>query len=750
MQLNIWYVIIFHSILLPERRRECTIATIKDVAKLAGVSHGTVSNIINGKSNVKSETVKKVREAMETLGYQPDANAHGLRSNNKRQTVAFICPSIESEQYRALYSGICSYMNEAGMSVRLYISGGQADQEKWILSEINRERFAAAIIITCIPNEAQCFQPLLKQNIPLLFVGRKPEHLSGSYFISFDYKKIGAKSADLANGSNSVALILGKEEFSSEQEIYMGFSQAYQHELKHVAYLDENAESAYKITTLWIQGGEIPDTIFCSSDTFAKGVNAAVRFFCSWKKPRIFQLCPQGWINQINFTDQTLIQIDLFSLGRKCSERVARLLENTELDSELRNTVIDTDPYISQPQEERKVASADREKPLRVMLMEGAASYAARLLAVKYSQLMGIPLDIDILPYEAICRQQEKMEDNYDILQVNVSSLETHVEKGILFPMNSPETQRFLSENFSDTIIASYAKCNGTVYAIPYMFDAQILFYRKDLFEDNQLKRLFYETTHLHLHVPQTFPDMDRIGAFFTQAYNKESPVPYGVTAGGAPLYSIYEWMPRYFEKGGTLGAENIDPEIAAAALEEYANSFRYADPAAGGWQFSEQAAAFSSGKAAMMILYQAHLSDHRQHYSFEINKNIGYAPIFHSIRGGWSLGISADSCQKERAMQFITWLCSNKNAIPYNVLGGSLPCKSAFESADFLHSHPWLLTALHSARSSVPMVSHGPLKQWVFEKIAGDYIHQCIKGDLAPREAVQAIRQKLTPYYTQ
>ena len=293
MQLNIWYVIIFHSILLPERRRECTIATIKDVAKLAGVSHGTVSNIINGKSNVKSETVKKVREAMETLGYQPDANAHGLRSNNKRQTVAFICPSIESEQYRALYSGICSYMNEAGMSVRLYISGGQADQEKWILSEINRERFAAAIIITCIPNEAQCFQPLLKQNIPLLFVGRKPEHLSGSYFISFDYKKIGAKSADLANGSNSVALILGKEEFSSEQEIYIGFSQAYQHELKHVAYLDENAESAYKITTLWIQGGEIPDIIFAAATRLQKASTLLFGSSAAGKSREFFSCAPR-------------------------------------------------------------------------------------------------------------------------------------------------------------------------------------------------------------------------------------------------------------------------------------------------------------------------------------------------------------------------------------------------------------------------------------------------------------------------
>lgn len=148
-------------------------ATIKDVAKLAGVSHGTVSNIINGKSNVKSETVKKVREAMEALGYQPDANAHGLRSSGKRQTVAFICPSIESEQYRALYSGICSYMNEAGMSVRLYISGGQTDQEKWILSEINRERFAAAIIITCIPNESQCFSAPFEAKYPSAFCGEK-------------------------------------------------------------------------------------------------------------------------------------------------------------------------------------------------------------------------------------------------------------------------------------------------------------------------------------------------------------------------------------------------------------------------------------------------------------------------------------------------------------------------------------------------------------------------------------------------
>ena len=90
------------------------ISTIKDVARLAGVSHGTVSNIINGRSNVKSSTVKKVLEAMDALGYQPDANARGLRTS-KSETIAFICPSVENEQYRAIYFGIQTCLDEIGM-----------------------------------------------------------------------------------------------------------------------------------------------------------------------------------------------------------------------------------------------------------------------------------------------------------------------------------------------------------------------------------------------------------------------------------------------------------------------------------------------------------------------------------------------------------------------------------------------------------------------------------------------------------
>lgn len=53
-------------------------ATIKKVEKLAGVSIGTVSNVLNGK-NLNAELIDKVENAMQQLSYQPDANARSLK-----------------------------------------------------------------------------------------------------------------------------------------------------------------------------------------------------------------------------------------------------------------------------------------------------------------------------------------------------------------------------------------------------------------------------------------------------------------------------------------------------------------------------------------------------------------------------------------------------------------------------------------------------------------------------------------------
>lgn len=79
--------------------------TIYDVAREANVSMATVSRVVNGNPNVKPTTRKKVLEAIERLGYRPNAVARGLASK-KTTTVGVVIPDVSSTFYSELARGI--------------------------------------------------------------------------------------------------------------------------------------------------------------------------------------------------------------------------------------------------------------------------------------------------------------------------------------------------------------------------------------------------------------------------------------------------------------------------------------------------------------------------------------------------------------------------------------------------------------------------------------------------------------------
>ena len=74
-------------------------ATIIDVAKLAGVSQGTASNVLNGKGNVSSEKIRAVEEAARRLGYTINERARILRKGSGN-IICVIVPSMENRNYR--------------------------------------------------------------------------------------------------------------------------------------------------------------------------------------------------------------------------------------------------------------------------------------------------------------------------------------------------------------------------------------------------------------------------------------------------------------------------------------------------------------------------------------------------------------------------------------------------------------------------------------------------------------------------
>ena len=80
-------------------------ATIKDIAALAGVYHGTVSNVLNGRGNVSVEKITLVENAARQLGYTINAQARQLRKGTSRR-VGVVVPRIGIKRYQDLYLGI--------------------------------------------------------------------------------------------------------------------------------------------------------------------------------------------------------------------------------------------------------------------------------------------------------------------------------------------------------------------------------------------------------------------------------------------------------------------------------------------------------------------------------------------------------------------------------------------------------------------------------------------------------------------
>lgn len=79
--------------------------TIKDVARVAGVSIGTVSNVLNGKESVRLQNREKVYKAVDQLGFQYNMTASALRTKTTKN-IGLIIPTIVNPFYPELARGV--------------------------------------------------------------------------------------------------------------------------------------------------------------------------------------------------------------------------------------------------------------------------------------------------------------------------------------------------------------------------------------------------------------------------------------------------------------------------------------------------------------------------------------------------------------------------------------------------------------------------------------------------------------------
>lgn len=146
-----------------------------DVARLAGVSRATVSYVVNGLADgrvpISEDTRQRVLEAVEELGYVPDARAQALRSGDTK-TIGLIIPDIRNPHFWEYAEGIEQAARASGYHILLSSTAPNNEYAEDIFKDLSRRRIDGLILMGAFTVESEeaknTLTQLLKRGLPVV------------------------------------------------------------------------------------------------------------------------------------------------------------------------------------------------------------------------------------------------------------------------------------------------------------------------------------------------------------------------------------------------------------------------------------------------------------------------------------------------------------------------------------------------------------------------------------------------------
>ena len=256
--------------------------TMKDIAKIAGVSTNTVSRALNNKPEINKETRRRIIEIAKKLNYTPNSIAASLASN-KTKTIGLVIPDITDPFFAQQARGIEDTARAKGFSVIVINTDENSETELKAVNTFRSIR-VAGIILTSVFSGTQHIKLLQEQQIPFVLLNRWSPVFDTDYVINDNVAGAYEATKHLINrGHTRIAFITGIPEITSVQERLKGYKQAFKEgNLPILENLIVNTES------LDPQSGKVhaeqllaikprPTAILAYCDLLALGVYTAVK-----------------------------------------------------------------------------------------------------------------------------------------------------------------------------------------------------------------------------------------------------------------------------------------------------------------------------------------------------------------------------------------------------------------------------------------------------------------------------------------
>jgi LacI family transcriptional regulator len=202
-------------------------ATLRDVARIAGVHPGTVSRALNPATEalVRAETVQRVRQVAEELGYRPNPLARGLKTN-RSFTIGVIVPDIQNPLFPPIIRGIDDRLGEAGYTPLIVNTDNDPVRER-VDFEAMRARAVDGFVTATARLDHELLDEFADLGIPLVLVNRRVD--DGSLPSATADDRAGVRTAVehlVALGHKKIAHLAGPQDLSTGRHRREGFHAA--------------------------------------------------------------------------------------------------------------------------------------------------------------------------------------------------------------------------------------------------------------------------------------------------------------------------------------------------------------------------------------------------------------------------------------------------------------------------------------------------------------------------------------------
>lgn len=311
-------------------------ASVTDVANKAGVSLGTVSNVLNHPERVKPDTVKKVHKAIEDLGFVRNDAARQLKAGNSR-TIGLITPDASNPFFAELAKGAENKAVKLAYAVITGNSSEDNDRESAYINLFHEQR-VGGVLISPVRGVNERIDQLHKMGINAVIVDREAD-ATVCCSVSVD-DVAGGRIASrhlLEQGCKHLAFVGGGPTIQQTVDRLEGTK-------KEIASNPKTRLSVFETSEMNVLAGrmigneignlpasERPDGIFCANDLLAVGVMQALLFENNIKVPD--QIAMIGY-DDIDFAQSTVVPLSSVRQPANLLGRSAVELLTSELNDE--------------------------------------------------------------------------------------------------------------------------------------------------------------------------------------------------------------------------------------------------------------------------------------------------------------------------------------------------------------------------------------------------------------------------------